>query len=91
MNKSDLKKRISSKLNHLTKKDVEEGSSLIIQHLTNSLYNENRIELRGFGSFSLRKRKERFSRNPKSGKSILIGSKSYLYFRPSKDLKDINN
>lgn len=89
MNKSDLKRRISQKLNHLNKRDIEEGSSIIIQHLTNSLYNENRIELRGFGCFSLRKRKKRFSRNPKSGESILIGSKSYLYFRPSKDLKDI--
>ena len=91
MNKSDLKKRIAKKLNHLNKGDVEEGSSIIIQHLINSLYSENRIELRGFGSFSLRKRKERFSRNPKTGKSILVESKSYLYFRPSKDLKDINN
>ena len=91
MNKSDLKKRIVKKLNHLNKRDVEEGSSIIIQHVINSLCSKNRIELRGFGSFSLRKRKERFSRNPKSGKSILIGSKSYLYFRPSKDLKDINN
>jgi len=91
VNKSDLKKRIAKKLNHLNKGDVEEGSSIIIQHLINSLYSENRIELRGFGSFSLRKRKERFSRNPKTGKSILVESKSYLYFRPSKDLKDINN
>ena len=90
MNKSDLKRRIARKLNHLDKRDVEGGFSIIIQHLINSLYRGNRIELRGFGSFSLRKRKERFSRNPKSGKSILIGSKSYLYFRPSKDLKDIN-
>ena len=91
MNKSDLKKRIVKKLNHLNRRDVEEGSSIIIQHAINSLCSKNRIELRGFGSFSLRKRKERFSRNPKSGKSILIGSKSYLYFRPSKYLKDINN
>ena len=91
MNKSDLKKRIAKKLNHLDKRDIEEGSSIIIQHLTNSLYSGNRIELRGFGSFSLRKREARFSRNPKSGKSILVESKSYLYFRPSKYLKDINN
>ncbi len=91
MNKSDLIKKIAKKLNHLDKRDVEEGSSVIIQHLTNSLYSKNRIELRGFGSFSLRKREARFSRNPKSGKSILVESKSYLYFRPSKYLKDINN
>jgi len=91
VNKSDLTRRVAKNLNHLNKRDVEDGSSLIIQHLINNLSTGSRIELRGFGSFSLRKRNSRFSRNPKSGKSILIGSKSYLYFRPSKYLRDIIN
>tara|TARA_B100000029_G_scaffold515479_1_gene622675 strand:- start:482 stop:760 length:279 start_codon:yes stop_codon:yes gene_type:complete len=91
MNRPDLVKRISNRLNFLDIKDVEESSVILINFLSENIRQGNRIELRGFGSFSLRKRKGRFSRNPKTGESIYIGTKSYLYFRPSINLKALIN
>lgn len=92
MNRSDIVERASKEHSLFDKKDVEEGLSLIISYLSHSLSKGNRIELRGFGSFSLRKRNRRFSRNPKTGESIFVDSKFYLYFRPSKNLQNsINN
>jgi len=72
-------------------KDIEEGISVIINYASDCLSKNHRIELRGLGSFSLRKRKPRFSRNPKTGDSVFIDSKYYLYFRPSKNLKTLVN
>ena len=60
--------------------------------LSSSLSKGNRIEIRGFGSFSVRSRKERIGRNPKTGKSISVSTKFHTYFRASKSLRDeINN
>ena len=52
-----------------------------------SLLKKNRVEIRGFGTFSSRQRSVRLAKNPKTGTSITIGSKLYTYFRPSKLLK----
>ena len=91
INKSDIVKSISAKFTVLDNKDIEEGISVIINYASDCLSKNHRIELRGLGSFSLRKRKPRFSRNPKTGDSVFIDSKYYLYFRPSKNLKTLVN
>ena len=91
INKSDIVKSISEKFTLLDNKDIEEGISVIINYASDCLSKNYRIELRGLGSFSLRKRKPRFSRNPKTGDSVFIDSKYYLYFRPSKNLKTLVN
>ena len=87
MNESKLVDLLQNKIAHLTKKDAKQGVDEILNYLSNSLEQGDRIELRGFGSFSSRKRKSRLARNPKSGSTIKVESKSHPYFRASKFLK----
>ena len=87
MNKSDLIKGISLKIDRLKKNDIEESVNQLINVISNSLVDKNRVEIRGFGTFSSRYRPVRLARNPKTGTSITVGSKFYTYFRPSKLLK----
>jgi len=87
MNKSDLIKNISFKIGSLKKTDTEEAVNQLINLISDSLLKKNRVEIRGFGTFSSRYRSVRLARNPKTGTSITVGSKFYTYFRPSKLLK----
>ena len=87
MNKSDLIKGISLKIDRLKKNDIEESVNQLINVISNSLVDKNRVEIRGFGTFSCRQRPVRLARNPKTGTSITVRSKFYTYFRPSKLLK----
>ncbi len=92
MNRSQLIENLIEKNKFLSKSDVEDVVSLILGNVSNALAHGGRVELRGFGSFSTRKRKKRISRNPKTGKSISVREKNYPYFRASKRLKEsINN
>ena len=91
-NKSDLIRKISNRANLLNKKDTENGITQILSYITESLSKGKRIEIGGFGSLSLRSRKSRIGRNPKTGSSIAIEKKFHPYFRASKELKRrINN
>ena len=87
MNKSDLIKNISFKTGNVQKNDTEEAVNQLINLISDSLLEKNRVEIRGFGTFSCRYRSVRLARNPKTGTSITVGSKFYTYFRPSKLLK----
>ena len=87
MNKSDLIKGISLKIDKVKKNDIEESVNKLINVISSSLVDRNRVEIRGFGTFSSRYRTVRLARNPKTGTSIAVGSKFYTYFRPSKLLK----
>ena len=87
MNKSDLIKNISSRVVRVKKNDVEESVNQLTDLIASSLFERDRVEIRGFGTFSSRHRSVRLARNPKTGTSITVGSKFYTYFRPSKLLK----
>ena len=87
MNKSDLIKNISSKIDSIKKNDIDEAVNQLIKVISDSLLEKKRVEIRGFGTFSSRYRSIRLARNPKTGTSITVGSKFYTYFRPSKLLK----
>ena len=92
MNKSDLIKNISLQIDNIKKNDIEETVNQLIKLISDSLLEKNRVEIRGFGTFSSRYRAVRLARNPKTGTSITVGSKFYTYFRPSKLLKQqVNN
>ena len=94
MNKSDLIKNISLQTDSVKKNDIEESVNQLINFISNSLLEKNRVEIRGFGTLSSRNfnRPFRLARNPKTGTSITVGSKFYTYFRPSKLLKQqVNN
>ena len=88
MNKSDLIKNISFKIGNVKKNDTEEAVNQLINLICDSILEKNRVEIRGFGTFSSRYRAVRLARNPKTGTSITVGSKLYTYFRPSKLLKE---
>ena len=92
MNKSDLVIKISKKQTHFKRVDIEEATDQLTSLISNSLMKNDRIEIRGFGTFSTRKRDARLARNPKTGSSIAVNSKFHLYFRPSKLLRQqVNN
>jgi len=91
MNKSDLVDKISRKKAHIKKVDIEEATDLLTGLISNALSRNNRIEIRGFGTFSARKRGARLARNPKTGSSITVNSKFHPYFRASKLLRQLVN
>ena len=91
MNRSKLITVLIEKNQFLSKNDVEDSVSLILESISNALAQQGRVELRGFGSFSTRKRNKRISRNPKTGKSIYVREKLHPYFRASKGLKEVIN
>ena len=91
MNKSEIIESLYKNNQFHSKKDIEESVFIVIESLAKALSDGNRVELRGFGTFSTRQRNKRISRNPKTGKSISIQEKFHPYFRASKDLKKIIN
>jgi len=87
-NKSDLKVKLTRKFSYLTSQDIESSLNILIEAITQSLQKKQRVEIRGFGSFSVRNRSSRMARNPKTGEAVSIPSKFHPYFRPSKALKN---
>lgn len=72
----------------LTKSDINMSVREIINHMSATIANGDRIEIRGFGSFTLRQRKPRMGRNPKTGDPVPLGAKFAPHFKPGKDLKE---
>ena len=91
MNKSDLLKKISAKTDSLNEEDLEKSVNIILNLISNTLNDGNRIEIRNFGTFSIRSRDQRISRNPKTGTAVLVEAKRHPYFRASKYLKESLN
>ena len=91
MNKSDLVNNISNKSDSFTVEDVEKSVNSILALISKSLSTNKRVEVRNFGTFSIRSREERLSRNPKTGTSVLVEAKNHPYFRASKNLKQSLN
>lgn len=88
MTKSELIERLADKLNHLAAKDVEEAIKEILEMMANTLSKGERIEIRGFGSFSLHYRAPRVGRNPKTGESVDLDGKYVPHFKPGKELRE---
>jgi len=88
MIKSELIEMLAEKLTHLPEKDVELAVKEILEHMTQTLQKGDRIEIRGFGSFSLHYRAPRVGRNPKTGDKVELDSKHVPHFRPGKELRE---
>ena len=88
MNKSDLLVKLKTKKDLFSEEDLESSVNLILQFISSTLEESNRVEIRNFGTFSARTRDKRLSRNPKTGTSVLVETKNHPYFRASKNLKD---
>ncbi len=92
MTKSELIEKIARQQDQLPPKDVELAVKVILEDLAQELANNGRIEIRGFGSFSLHFREPRQGRNPKTGEKVELPGKYVPYFKPGKELRDrVNN
>jgi|TARA_B110000014_G_scaffold181323_1_gene130589 integration host factor subunit beta len=88
MTKSELIEKLAGKLSHLSAKDVEDSIKEILELMAGSLSKGERIEIRGFGSFSLHYRAPRTGRNPKTGESVELQAKYVPHFKPGKELRE---
>lgn len=87
LTKSELISLLASQHTNLPVRDVDEAVKTILGAMTETLVAGQRIEIRGFGSFSLSKREERVGRNPKSGEKVIVPAKSVPHFKPGKELR----
>ena len=87
MNKSDLFEIVGKKFKHLPSREVEKIIQKIFSSIVESLSSGKRVEIRGFGTFSNKNRKERVGRNPKTGEQIKIDEKMSLIFKQSKEMR----
>lgn len=87
MTRSELIFRLSRQFPHLSTKQVTKAVNTILNGMGGHLAEGGRIELRGFGAFSVREREAREARNPKTGEKVKVGLRHSLYFRPGKDLR----
>jgi integration host factor subunit beta len=88
MTKSELIEVIAKKQRHLPAKDVELAVKHLLDLMGNSLAAGGRIEIRGFGSFSLHYRPPRMGRNPKTGEAVALSGKHVPHFKPGKELRE---
>ncbi len=90
--KSDLIESLASNQGHLALKDVELAVKNLLEKMSQELAGGDRIEIRGFGSFSLHFRGARMGRNPKSGDAVALRGKHVPHFKPGKELRErVNN
>ena len=90
MTKADLVDEVST-ATELSRKDSEVIVEALFDSVVKALKNSDKLEVRGFGSFRIRKRKARQGRNPKTGEKVDVPEKKVPYFKPSKELKDLIN
>ena len=88
MTKSELIEVIAREQSHLAYRDVELAVKCMIEQMSQALASGERIEIRGFGSFSLHFRPPRMGRNPKTGEKVKIKPKKLPFFKCGKELKD---
>jgi len=87
MIKSELIARLAEENPHLTQKDIERVPSVILDRMIQALEGGGRVELRGFGAFSVRSRGARSGRNPRTGESVSVRAKHVPFFKSGKELR----
>ena len=88
MLKRELVNKVAEQLEGYYKKDITHAVDLILEEISKALIDGRRVEIRGFGSFSVRTRKPRSTKNPKTGKVMNISERKTLHFTMSKSLKE---
>ena len=87
MTKSQLILRLAARYQHLVQQDAEIAVNLIVKAMIDALAQGRRIEMREFGSFTLREREARKARNPRTGAAVYVPKKARIYFRATGELK----
>jgi integration host factor subunit beta len=88
MIKSELVQRIAERNPHLYLRDIENIVNAILDEVTHALKRGDRVELRGFGAFAVKKRDARQGRNPRTGAQVSVDEKSVPYFKTGKELRE---
>ncbi len=88
MIRSELVQIIADQNPHLFQRDVERIVNTVFDEITNAMANGDRVELRGFGAFSVKKRDARIGRNPRTGESVSVSEKHVPFFKTGKLLRD---
>jgi integration host factor subunit beta len=88
MIKSELIQRISQKNPHLYHRDVERIINTVFDKIVDALGDGDRVELRGFGAFSVKERQSREGRNPRTGESVQVDAKRVPFFKTGKELRE---
>ena len=88
MTKSELILRLSERNPHLYQRDVERIVATIFEEISNALARGERVELRGFGAFSVKQREARVGRNPRTGQSVHVDAKHIPFFKTGKQLRE---
>jgi integration host factor subunit beta len=88
MTKSELIDHLALRQPHLMQKDVELAVKLVLDRISLALGRDDRVEIRGFGSFSLHHRPARTGRNPKTGEPVAIPAKRVPHFKPGKEMRE---
>jgi integration host factor subunit beta len=88
MTRSDLVLRLAERFAQLTQRDTEFAVKTMLDAMSDALARGHRIEIRGFGSFSLHYRPPRLGRNPKTGESVALPGKHVPHFKPGKELRE---
>lgn len=91
MIKSELIELIAEKNPNLYQRDVEQIVNTVLEVITKALMRGDRVELRGFGTFSIKKRPARQGRNPRTGEAVQVGAKALPAFKPGKELREKMN
>lgn len=92
MIRSELVQIIANRNPHLFQRDVENIVGAVFDEITDALASGNRVELRGFGAFSVKNRPARVGRNPRTGESVEVDEKWVPFFKTGKELRDrLNN
>jgi integration host factor subunit beta len=87
MIKSELVEKIAEENPHLLQRDVERIVYTVFEEITEAISSGNRVELRGFGAFSSKKREARLGRNPRTGEAVKVEEKYVPFFKTGKNLK----
>ena len=88
MTKSELIQKLADQSPHLFLRDIERIVDTIFDRITDALVNDDRVELRGFGAFSLKHREARTGRNPRTGETVNVDAKRLPFFKTGKALRD---
>lgn len=88
MLRSELIDKLHDENSHLTRNDMERVVAVVLESITQTLERGARVELRGFGAFSVRHRKARAGRNPRTGEDVFVPEKHVPFFRTGKELRE---
>ena len=88
MTKSELIQRLAEQNPHLYQRDIERVVATIFDEIASALSNSERVELRGFGAFSVKRRDARIGRNPRTGETVHVAEKYIPFFKTGKELRE---